>query len=147
MAEDIYTFDADAVRKIRELWEWYERVGRNLKPNTGGSGGGNDPNAPFPPPDRSPMWGYVVLTPQAGIPALDITAGTDTGTGTGDEPGSVNCQVWKRDLINGGLTYAGFDIDVYNLGDVAVPGTIYVMAVRDAFGDFYVGLPIQTETC
>jgi hypothetical protein len=90
---------------------------------------------------------HVVLTPAGGIPAL--VEGPDTGTafGTGDEPGgSAECRVFRRTAA--GMEYQGFTRDVYNLMPVDIPGRLFVLAVRDKWGDWYVPpVPLPFGQC
>lgn len=138
MAERHFIPDPASLKDLGEMLQWWKSFKKDKQGPT---------RSTPPPPEGDRVWGYVVLTPPAGIPALDVTAGTDTGTGTGDEAGWQSCQVWKRDPdsdIHGGLMYAGFDVEVYNIGSVAIPGSIYVHVTRDAFGDWYADVAVGT---
>lgn len=100
------------------------------------------PGPPKPPADDHglPRETYVALTPAAGIPGLDESEDTGTVLGTGDEPGSAECKVFR--LLDGQLYPAGIPgetVLVYNLSETAVPGKKWVLAHRDKFGEWYLG--------
>lgn len=103
---------------------------------------------------------YVVLTPPAGIPALDpyhLTTGTGTHHATDDIPGRADCYIYTiqdadeepgsgtgtpGNLFNNNLNNllpVQIKVPVYNLSTTAVPGNSWRPVVRDKFGHWIVG--------
>jgi hypothetical protein len=85
---------------------------------------------------------YVALSPQAGIAAADIGAGTGgvvgtAGNVTGVTPGAAECYIYKLDYSTGDFVYAGFTKPVYNYSLSAVAANTFVLTSRDKWGVWY----------
>lgn len=112
------------------------------------------------PPQRSrggrdDGWGgdgpqiYLCRVPHGGIAA--VTDAVPTGTGSesapGDVPGYADCYVYRtlRTDGEGGTPYAArvgnLRITVHNYTKYAIPGGMWVTAVRDGWGFWYVPAP------
>ncbi len=82
---------------------------------------------------------YVVRTPSAGIPALDVGSTTGSGSLEDDTPGSAECDVYR--LVQTGGTYdlkpTGVTRRIYNLDSVAASGNTWTLVARDKFGTWY----------
>jgi hypothetical protein len=76
---------------------------------------------------------YIALTPSNGIAPLSIQAGTSTGTGTGDAPGSAECEIWR--IIDNNLTPMDIpDKTVYNISTNVIPGQTWIVVLRTKDG-------------
>jgi hypothetical protein len=113
-----------------------------------------------PPPQPEQPWGYVVLTPPGGIPAMweETILGGGTGSGTqgdlspgsgtgsqadqGDRPGFADCQLYQlmdhtpkgRWLSHPRMEPTGYTIRVYNPSFTAIPQGIFLPVLRDPWG-------------
>ncbi len=82
---------------------------------------------------------YVALTPLGGIPAL-LEPGLGTGTGSGNEANSADCDIYRLLPVDDALTifdlHPVFEVTktVYNLSESSIAGDSWVLAVRDKFG-------------
>ncbi len=105
---------------------------------------------------------YVVRTPAEGIVSLlaytDYGTGTGTGTGTGSLapsptsrgnlgviPGFAYCTVCQSEAhvqeITEIVPVTNFTLKVHNLSPLPVAGGVYVIAVRDKWGDWWIPWP------
>lgn len=100
---------------------------------------------------------YVALTPEDGIPGLDIAPPeTGTGTGTGgdvfvgdDIPGYATCNIYRvvptvplGDTSTPALEpITGLTKTVYNTSAISVPGYTWIIVARDSFGSWLVVTP------
>lgn len=119
----IQQFDKDDLDILRTLVAEYRRRPKD-RPRS-------DPTPPLPTAPEV----YVVLTPDGGIPGLTESADVGTEFGEDDEPGSADCQIYRR--VSGVLIPQGFTRTVYNLSADAIGGSQWVGVVRDKWGDWY----------
>lgn len=104
---------------------------------------------------------YIALVPAGGIPGVEITPGTGTGTaesvgtnphpGDGDRVNSASCDIYEIRNVRSGSGFSaerelislGFSEEVYNLStETATRG--YTLIHRDKFGRFVLGSPATT---
>lgn len=138
------------VEFIREL---AQEVYSQARPSGGRSRSLEDDD--YPAPEC-----YVAKTPSGGITAFATETGTGSGvggdTGTGyDEafmPSSGTCAVYKLVTVEPRgtkeLVATGFSKLVYNLLPVSVAGSVFVVIVRDKYGNWYIPNPgLGFTTC
>lgn len=90
---------------------------------------------------------YIALTPSTGIPAIDQSGTTGTGTvsyALDDVPGSAVCRIYR--LIRGTFRRVGPTKLVYNLSRSALPGNAWILVTRDKFGTWIIPCCPEDDT-
>lgn len=142
MAETAYYLDEEDRDFLNFLYEEYGRTrGTKTRPET------RNPRArsPYQPPLEATHPGprcYVALTPAGGIPALNKSGTTGTGTVdyNDDVPGEAECDIYRIDETPGTAGTAllehipGLTKTVYNIGDTAISGLEWVKVTRTESG-------------
>ncbi len=87
---------------------------------------------------------YIAYVPTGGIPSMLDAGGewvTDTGTGTDDAPGTVDCEIYQvlgKDSGSAYLSNMDFTLPVYNIFPFPVTEHQWVLITRDKLGTWIV---------
>jgi hypothetical protein len=119
MAEQFYVLDEKSRREMRDMLDWFHQNRNRLT-----SVHTEDPDGYAPEV-------YIARTPVGGIQAM-----------SGVTPGSAECPIYELDA--GTLTLSqAIPQPVYNLSDVAIEGSIFVLLARDKFGTWVVAAQFE----
>lgn len=137
MDRELQVLAPELIAELQEVLSWYRNKKQRLLPYR---------ELPLPTTQV-----YIARTPTAGIPARDPDIGSGSpGSGTGTESAiadvfwaTCNCY-YIDDTIQSDVDIfkMDFDLPVYNLGKLAIPGRTLIFAVLDATGK-WIALPFD----
>lgn len=126
MSDKVYFLTESDRRKLAEVVDYVDSMRRNVKLRS---------------QDATPSQAaevYVALTPAAGIPAM-VVGGVST-----DNPPKATCAIYqilpdeKAGTANRMMPVTYSSVDVYNVTSSAIAGSIWVLAVKDKYGNWVV---------
>lgn len=135
---DGFYLSSDDVAVLRELIEWRKRTKEETK------------RLPIEPLPQYPEV-HLALTPAGGVPAL--SEGPDAGTafGAGDVPGVASCTIYKltkpTSSAASAVLVAGKTKTVYNMLDLAIAGSTWILIARDKYGSWFIAEILGAAAC